>query len=260
MGLQSRRTPRNGGKPRVSGQRLGPTFWKWAEARDYCEGRNPFEGHRRNLTEGRNKRGYLPWQTKELQALFGPPPKRGDVTEVMLVAMFTGMRLNEIASLTYGQLFEEEGVPVIEVTDAKTVAGERKVPLHPKLSWLMERGKGQPPEARVWPKFAPEGPGKKPGGDAGKEFSRFKRARGFTDRRKVFHSFRKNVVGQLEAARIPQNEVAQLVGHEKQGLTFGTYGDELTMRRQAEIVALIDYPGVPLPEIRTGRSAAAPRG
>jgi integrase len=203
---------------------------------------------------------YLPWQPAELQALFSPPPKRADVTEIMLAGMFTGMRFNEIASLTFGQLFVEEGVPVIEVTDAKTLAGERKVPLHSKLSWLTERSKGQPPETRVWPKFAPEGPGKKPGGDAGKEFSRFKPSRGFTDRRKVFHSFRKNVVGQLEAARIPQNEVAQLVGHEKQGLTFRHVWRSADMRRQAEIVALIDYPGVPLPEIRTGRSAPAPLG
>ncbi len=223
-------------------------LWRWAEEREHCEGRNPFLGHRRNLKEGRNKRGYVAWEPKELQALFSPPPKRDDVTEIMLVAMFTGMRLNEIASLTYGQVFEEAGVRVIEVTDAKTVAGERKVPLHPKLSWLKARAKGQPPEARVWPKFAPEGPGRKPGGDAGKEFSRFKAARGFTDRQKVFHSFRKNVVGQLEAAGIPQNEVAQLVGHEKQGLTFGVYGGRMTLQRLAEIVALIDYPGLNLPE------------
>lgn len=223
-------------------------LWKWAEEREHCDGRNPFAGHRRNLKEGRNKRGYVAWQPKELRALFDPPPKRTDVTDVMLVGMFTGMRLNEIASLTYGQIREEEGVTVLEITDAKTKAGERLVPLHPKLGWLKKRAKGQPPEARVWPKFVAEGPGGKPGGDVGKEFSRFKIAKGFNDRRKAFHSFRKNVVGQLEAARIPENEVALLVGHEKPGFTFRTYGEKLVLERLAEIVALIDYPDLKLPE------------
>ncbi len=101
-------------------------FWRWAEEREYCEGRNPFDGHRRNLKEGRNKRGYVAWETADLQTLFSPPPKRDDVTEVMLVAMFTGMRLNEIVSLTNGQVQSIDGVPCIDVTDAKTTAGTRR--------------------------------------------------------------------------------------------------------------------------------------
>ncbi|WP_097091574.1 tyrosine-type recombinase/integrase [Novosphingobium sp. Chol11] len=224
-------------------------LWKWAETREHCTGPSPFQGHRRQLKDGRNKLGYVAWEPKELERLFSPPPVRTDLTEVMIVGMFTGMRLNEIVSLTCGQIGVEDGVTFIEITDAKTVAGERKVPLHPKLAWLATRAKKGKPGDRLWPKFNPEGPGGKPGGDAGKEFSRFKRSLGFTDRRKVFHSFRKNVVGQLERARVPQNEVAQLVGHEKQGLTFGVYGGMTMLQRLAEIVALIDYPGLEMPTV-----------
>lgn len=222
-------------------------FWKWAEEREHCEGRNPFAGHRRNLKQGRNKQGYVAWEMDELKALFSPPPKRDDLTEVMLVALYTGMRLNEIASLTKGQLREEDGCSFIDVTDAKTEAGIRKVPLHPQLRWLAKRALTGHSEERVWPDFSDEGPGKRPGGDAGKEFSRFKRARGFQDRRKVFHSFRKNVVGQLEEAGVPENEVAMLVGHEKRGFTFKTYGAKELLRRLTEAVSHIAYPEVPLP-------------
>ncbi len=223
-------------------------LWKWAEEREHCDGRNPFQGHRRKLTNGRNKAGYVAWEPEELARLFAKPPKREDLTEVMLVAMFTGMRLNEIASLRFDQIGSVDGVAFIDVQDAKTIAGQRNVPLHPRLSWLVSRAKGKPAEGRVWPRFTGEGPGKKPGGDAGKQFTAFKTALGFTDRRKVFHSFRKNVVGQLERHGIPQNEVATLVGHEKQGITFSVYGADLPLSRLAEIVALIDYPGVPLPK------------
>jgi integrase len=222
-------------------------FWQWSEEREHCEGRNPFAGHRRKLSPGRNKHGYIAWEVAELQALFAPAPKRADLTEVMLVAMHTGMRLNEIASLTFDQIKTDGGVQFIDITDAKTQAGERRVPLHPNLAWLTKRSKEAKKGERVWPKFTLEGPGKKPGGDAGKQFSQHKLSRGFTERKKAFHSFRKNVVGQLEQAGVQQHEVAQLVGHEKQGLTFSVYGSSMTLERLAGVVALIEYPDVILP-------------
>ncbi|MCT2558416.1 tyrosine-type recombinase/integrase [Tsuneonella sp. YG55] len=222
------------------------SYWAWAQERDYCEGNNPFSGFHKRLKEGRNVKGYLAWEPHELEQLFNPPPKRRDVTEVMLVAMYSGMRLDEIASLTRGQIRTEAGVTYANVVDAKTAAGERRVPIHPELSWLAKRAEGDPAE-RIWPRFNCEGPGKKAGADAGKEFSRFKLARGFASRRKAFHSFRKNFVGQLEEAGVPQSDAAHVVGHEV-GFTYRTYNPNgLSLQRLADIVALIRYPGLSLP-------------
>jgi integrase len=222
------------------------SLWTWAQERDHCEGNNPFGGFHRKLKDNRNVQGYLAWEKEELRKLFTPPPKRSDVTEIMLVAMYSGMRLDEIASLTRGQIKREGKVDFVQVEDAKTVAGIRPVPIHPQLSWLIGRGEGDA-AARIWPNFNTEGPGKKAGADAGKEFSRFKLARGFDSRRKAFHSFRKNFVGQLEGCRVAQSEVAQLVGHEK-GFTFGKYGAGISLAQMAKIVALVKYPDLPLPE------------
>ena len=52
-------------------------LWRWAEEREHCDGRNPFEGHRRKLSPGRNKQGYVAWDANELTRLFSPPPKQG---------------------------------------------------------------------------------------------------------------------------------------------------------------------------------------
>jgi integrase len=183
-------------------------LWRWAEERGYCRGRNPFAGFRKRLRPGVNVRGYVPWEPAELSQLFEPLPKRGDLVEVMLVGMFTAMRLNEIASLIGNQVLEEGGVTFIQVVDAKTPAGNRQVPLHPNLAWLKARAK-KAGEQRIWPTFNPEGPGKKAGADAGKEFSRLKLTRGFGDRRKAFHSFRKNVTRIMERDRVPENEWAR---------------------------------------------------
>lgn len=225
-------------------------LWKWAEERGHCEGRNPFKGHRINLQRGLNVAGYLPWEVDELQKLLNPPPARSDLTELILVGLFTGMRIDEIASLTFGQIKSEGGVPYIQINEAKTLAGRRQVPLHPRLAWLSKR-RGRA-EERVWPAFNPEGPGKKPGADAGREFSRFKIARGFTSRTHTFHSFRKCVAQCLERAQVPENEARQILGHARE-FTFGVYSPHgVSLQRKAEIMALIDYPGLSLPEPSAG--------
>lgn len=221
-------------------------LWNWGEKRDRCSGSNPFSDLRRRLTVGKNVQGFLPWQADELNRLFDPPPRRQDVIEVVLVALYTGMRLDEIASMTFDQLREDEGIPYVQVEDAKTPAGNRQVPLHPALGWLSARS-GKPDE-RVWPKFNTEGPGAKAGADASKEFSRFKLARGFTDRRKTFHAFRKNVTQIMERAGVPENEWAQVLGHER-GFTYGRYSPEgITLAQKARLIALINYPDVDLPD------------
>lgn len=220
-------------------------FWTWAKRRGHCSGDNPFEGHQRTLKKGVNTKGYAAWTEGELANLFSPPPKRADLTEIMIVALYSGMRLDEIASLTVGDIHRKP-VPFIRVTDAKTQAGNRDVPIHPALWWLIDKATGKAGD-RLWPGFREEGPGSKPGGDAGKEFSRHKAGKGYQERVKAFHSFRKNFVGQLEARRVPEQEVAQIVGHEKKGFTFGTYGGEADLKRKARVVGLISYPGLPIP-------------
>lgn len=220
-------------------------LWSWAEERDLCEGRNPFKGFAKKVKAGRNQHPYLAWRPEELRRLLAIPPKRQDLRELIVVGMYTGMRIDEIASLTKGQIREESGIPYIQVDKSKSPAGQRKVPLHPKLAWLVTRSE-EGSDAPVWPNFNGEGPAKKRGADAGKEFSRFKLARGFTERTRAFHSFRKNVTGQMENLRVPENEWGQLIGHEY-GFTYTTYNpDGISLKRKAEIMAMIEYPRLDL--------------
>jgi integrase len=83
-------------------------LWDWSVRRGLCEGLNPFDGHRQRLRRGVNVKGYEPWETEELCKLLDPAPKRRDLHEVILVAMHSGMRLNEVAALTWGDLRERE--------------------------------------------------------------------------------------------------------------------------------------------------------
>ncbi|KKI17895.1 hypothetical protein XM50_16905 [Sphingomonas sp. Ag1] len=228
-------------------------LWAWSKKRGHCEGENPFHGFHKKLRPGYNVAPYLAWEDAELRQLLEPTPRRSDLLELILVGMFTGMRLDEIASLTWGQLrATEEGgasIPYFQVEDAKTPAGNRKVPVHSDLSWLLSRARGAD-EDRIWPTFNEEGRAKKPGADAGREFSRFKASRGFQSRVKAFHSFRKNVTRMMERAQVPDNDWAQIFGHER-GFTYRVYNpDGISMTRRAEIIGLISYPGINIPHPR----------
>jgi site-specific recombinase XerD len=117
--------------------------WDWAQERGHCEGANPFAGQRKKLKRGSNAETYLAWETDELKKLLSNPPRRRDLHEIMLVAMFSGLRINEVAALTWGQFRVANGIPYFQIVGAKTKAGNRQVPVHSRLQWLLDRTKGE---------------------------------------------------------------------------------------------------------------------
>ena len=68
----------------------------------------------------------------------------------------------------------------------------------------------------------------------GKRFGRLKKDLDF-GKQHVFHSIRKTVVTILENAGVPENVVADIVGHEKTTMTYGLYsgGLSLVVKRDA---------------------------
>lgn len=213
--------------------------WDWAKPLGYCSGEHPFVV---KLPKQRSK-PYLGWQTGDLKRLFGDPPSRRDIYEAFFIAMFTGLRVNEIADITWGQVRSEQGVDYLQITDAKTEAGYRKVPLHSNLRWFLQKARGGDGDP-VFPTFTPEGPAKARGGDASKLFGAWKMGLGVTPRRYVFHSARKNVTAVMEENSVPANVWARIIGHEP-GFTYKIYNPHgLTLAKSREIIELISYPDV----------------
>ncbi len=107
------------------------------------------------------------------------------------------------------------------------------MPIHRELAQTMARLVGQSKDGFVLSGLAANRNGDR--GDAiGKKFTRLKKSMGF-DGRRVFHSIRKTVVTILENAGAPENVVADIVGHEKNTITFGLYsgGVSLSVKREA---------------------------
>lgn len=218
--------------------------WGWAKDREEAHGENPASGLFKP-THGKHSSPYQAYPLDMLMKLFAAPePRIRMLWELPLVALFSGMRLNEICSLDWRDVREEEGIPFFDITAAKSEAGIRKVPIHPRLDWLMKRRKASGP---IWPDLKAGGPDGKRSWYFSKQFGTFRKSRGVIGPGLKFHSFRKNAVQCLERARVPMNEAAEIVGHDK-GFTYRVYNpDGLTMKQRLEVVEKIDYPDLVLP-------------
>ena len=74
----------------------------------------------------------------------------------------------------------------------------------------------------------------------GKRFGRLKKDLDF-GKQHVFHSICKTVVTILENAGVPENVVADIVGHEKTTMTYGLYSGGLSLVVKHEALNKLTY-------------------
>ena len=169
---------------------------------------NPFKGVK--LKDFTSKESYQALTLEEILTIRDAAAKAGDseLVEFIDIARHTGMRIAEIASAT---VVSVEGVECWKVkADAKTKASSgRLVPVASAISGLTS---GQPERAGRHDAVS-------------KRFGRLKRVvlEDGASRTKVFHSIRKYVATTLEREGVPEGITADLLGHEKQTMTYGVY-------------------------------------
>jgi hypothetical protein len=86
----------------------------------------------------------------------------------------------------------------------------------------------------------------------GKRFGCPKKSLGFTERSQVYHSIRKTLITLMENAGVSEGVAADIVGYEKQTMTYGLYsmGSELEIKREALSKATYPLPLVTLKYIQ----------
>jgi integrase len=148
-----------------------------------------------------------------------------------LLAMYTGARIEELSQLHLDDIRQEKNIWLIDINDKKekklkTSSCERLLPIHSKLISLglikyadRLRARG---ETRLFPELVKRLDGYS--ADASKWFGRFRKRIGVTSSKKTFHSFRHTVADNLKQKGIPYEQVAAILGHKDQTMTFGTYG------------------------------------
>jgi len=148
---------------------------------------------------------------------------------IPMIAMYSGMRREEICQLHVEDIKEVNGIWCFDVNDnagksLKTKSSDRLVPIHPKLKEVgfLEFVDGVNCTGNLW--------GFRQWKTTwGKQFGNwwsiyFNRQYVTQDPLKVFHSFRHTVADSLKQNGIIESVVANLLGHEQGGITFNRYG------------------------------------
>ena len=155
--------------------------------------------------------------------------------DLITLGAYTGCRIDELCALKIETVFNDK----IEITDAKTEAGWRTVPIHPHITQTVTRLVGMSEDGYLLSGLSFNKYGNRSNA-IGKRFGRLKKRLGYgTDY--VFHSLRKGFATQLENANVPVTVVARLMGHEVEGQTFGNYSDGLALEGLKKAIRDLDW-------------------
>jgi integrase len=246
-------------------------IFKWARKAGKFDGENPFAEQSRKKADQRVI-GWLPYTTDELNKLFGAPvfhvpadewikPERHTFETALrwvpLIALYSGMRLGEVCQLRTEDVQHEGAVWYFNVREGegqsvKSAAGVRKVPVHSEVirRGFLKYGRALP-AGQLFPALRPAGPDKKFSWHFSQRWTAFRRSVGVDRKRLAFHSFRKNFVSALDEARVPRDDVAALVGHER-SFSLQVYSAGKSLVELKRIVEQVNYPGLDLSHLHAG--------
>ncbi len=148
-----------------------------------------------------------------------------------LVALHSGLRVEEAAKLTLGDVRVVEGVWCFCIQGAKTAAGNRVVPIHPRLmtlGLLEHRAKVEGEGGKqLWPELKKGSEGRYSQSFV-QWWSGFRKLIDLGREGLVFHSFRHTFISTMQNAGVAEGLAGQVVGHATgKTVTYRQYGGKL---------------------------------
>ncbi len=222
------------------------SFWKWAckhdvDWREQYKGQpNPFADHDYPTIKGE----AISWEAfskKDVERLHALAVEKKDqpLADLIAIGAYSGARLEEIGRIHRDTITIKDGVPVsFSITEAKSAAGIREVPFHPKIAGLISSLLEASKDGFLLP-----GGNNKYGNrlDAlSKRFGRLKTQAGF-DKQHVFHSIRKTTITLVHQAGADVAVMPGLFGHETGLITFDLYSKGPSLEQKAKVIALLDF-------------------
>lgn len=249
-------------------------FFRWAEAEADISP-NPAKDLRLTVAKKAKTKPRRPFTTDELKVIFSAPLYTGSKSQtyrfeagprvfsdarywIPLIGYFTGMRLGEIVQLHFGDVHLDGPIPFLDVTEesdeapgsgdakhVKSVAGIRKVPLHPDLmtlgfmKFVEGRRKRRKGSGRLFFEVKYGAADKMPSGPFSKWFARFLDKLGVTDKAVVFHSFRHNAKDALRNAGQQPYVIDRIIGHAE--VASAHYGDGASLETCYDAVCAMKF-------------------
>ncbi len=225
-------------------------FFDWAMASGhYPKGDNPASGHvsySAREKRARKKHGFKAYDRAQIHALFASEAlakMSEDARWASFIGLYTGARASEVGQLLTKDVFEDEGIPCIRISDegehqkVKTEVSLRTVPVHAELlrlgflQWVAaKRAAGH---ERLFPAAKAEAVNGQ-GNWITKAFSRHlgQIAHGWPPAKRGFHSLRKTFIQELQGAGVVSELRAQIVGHEIDDEHHATYSRPFSVREK----------------------------
>ncbi|WP_420556394.1 tyrosine-type recombinase/integrase [Roseovarius sp.] len=181
---------------------------------------------------------YKPFSTEEVVQVLRKAEEDSEVQlyDLIQLGMWTGCRIAELCHLRTDDVLDDR----FTIQDAKSEAGQRTVPIHPKLAQLMSDLCASSTDGYVLSGLT-RNKYEDRSNAIGKRFGRMKAQLGFGPEH-AFHSIRKTVTTQLENAGVPESVSADIVGHEKQTITYGLYSGGSSFELKRSAVEKLEYP------------------
>ncbi len=215
-------------------------YWRYLQAIGIAdESQEPFSklDVAYNSKRSNPKSVRLPFEKKEVLVLLNKAIEQEDhsLADLIRLGMWTGCRIDELCSLKTDEVHKD----YFTVEDAKTAAGCRDVPIHSELRPTIERLVDESRDGYLLTGLTENKYGSRSNG-IGKRFGRLKTKSAF-GKQHVFHSIRKTVITILENANVPENVVADIVGHEKTTMTYGLYSGGVNIKLKKNAIESLTY-------------------
>lgn len=224
-------------------------YWKYLQRYDAVSRDSaPFA----SVLEAAPKRGgkkvtNFPYDTSDVVKLWEAARKKpirgvkGSLVDTQLadlikVGAYTGARIEELCSLKVEKVTSSS----LKIEDAKTLAGWREVPIHSAIASLVDDLKKASKDGYLFSGLTFNKYGDRSNA-IGKRFGRLKTALGFPSSH-TFHSFRSTVSTLLENAEVPEGVAADIIGHDKDTMTYGLYSGGASLETKRVALEKVRYP------------------
>lgn len=216
-------------------------YWKYLQSQDVVELDNdPFFGV---IKMTKNKKAstagsWTPFKPSDVVALWKKAGDKQDsqLQSLIMMGAYTGARIAELCALKVADVTADS----FHITDAKTIAGIREVPIHSSIKELVDELKKDSDDGYLLSGLTFNKYGDRSNA-IGKRFGNLKEANGYSSGH-VFHSIRKTLTTLLENAGVSENLAADIVGHEKPRITYGLYSGGATLEVKREALERVKYP------------------
>jgi len=210
------------------------SLFTWAEGRGHIN-TNPFQKldlpKNKNFTQSR-----LPWKNEFLMLFLQSGHINKNAFEATVVAMYTGMRLDEICAIQNKSIEDK----CFHVEKGKTKAAARVIPVHPLIESIIDNLKSSSKDEFLIKGINSGGYDNKRSWNFQKQLGRLREKIGIP-KGVVFHSLRNTFATRMENLGIPANHISQLMGHEDSNMALDIYSSGLAIEPLVESINKLTY-------------------